>query len=85
MIALFSLPGSSLFKVAYCRTRAEGEAWLARCAQPETQATLVALRQSRVISDREAAKLRWRDGSRIVDDNTRTVASWDERDAECAQ
>lgn len=68
MIALFGLPGSSQFCFIHVSTRAEGEVWLDRRAnEPEpTQESMNNRRQSRVISNRDAMKLRWADGSRIV-------------------
>lgn len=79
MIALFGLPGSSQFSFRRVATRAQGYAWFAAIvAANETQATLNARRQSRVLTNREAATLRWLDGSQIVSDETIAEADADE-------
>lgn len=67
MVALFGLPGSSLFSLVWVPTRSKGEQILDALAKPETQATLNARRESKVISDRAARKLRWNSGARIWD------------------
>ncbi len=69
MIALYGIPGSRNFAFKRVFTNAEGLAWIAwihKRSLPETQESLNSLRQSSVISNREAAKLRWNDGSKIV-------------------
>jgi hypothetical protein len=74
MIAMWGLPGTRQFEIARCASRAEGEAWFNELlAEYETQETLQARRQSRVLSEREARGLRWRDGARIVGEHVRTV------------
>lgn len=64
MIAVFGLVGGQHFAARYVSTRAEGERWhaahLARLG--ETQASLAAHRQSDVLTDAEAKKVRYRDG-----------------------
>ena len=66
MIALYGLPGSRMFAFRFVSTRVEGETWIAERSRPETKASLEAKRDSRVITNREAAKLRWDSGVRIV-------------------
>ena len=69
MVAFFGLPGASQFSYAVVGTRGEGQRWLEKqvARHGETQESLNNLRQSRIVSNKEAAKWRWRDGSRIVD------------------
>lgn len=66
MVALFGLPGSSLFSLVWVPTRSKGEQILDALAKPETQATLNARRESKVISDRAARKLRWTNFQRLT-------------------
>jgi hypothetical protein len=70
MVALFGLPGSSSFRYAYVSNRTEGAAWLDDQAAKlgNSLQAIQARRQSRVVSNREASKLRWQSGLRIVDD-----------------
>ncbi len=67
MIALYGLVGSRNFTLRHVASRAEGEAWLDAHTKPETQESLGNRRNSTVIPDREARKLRWNNGSKVVD------------------
>ena len=66
MIAHFSIPGSNSFTWRRVATHAAGVAWInAQLGANPTQADLQAHRQSGVISERVAARVRWLDGSRV--------------------
>ena len=66
MVAHFSIPGSNSFTWRRVATHAEGVAWInAQLGANPTQADLQAHRQSGVISERVAARVRWLDGSRV--------------------
>lgn len=64
MIAVFGLVGGQHFAARYVSSRTEGERWhaahLARIG--ETQASLAAYRQSDVLTDEQAKRVRYRDG-----------------------
>ena len=72
MIALFGLPGLELLAYRRVSSRRDGIAWLdARLAElGESQQSLQARRQSRVVSEREARGLRWQSGARIISAET---------------
>ena len=77
MIATIGLAGSNDFDYARVGSREEGEAfglwWLAQAG--ESQETLSAYREREVLTEKEAARRRWRDGSRVFGEHVESFAS----------
>lgn len=77
MIAVISLPGGRNHEAVRVANRAEAEtffaAWLAR--HGETLETQQAHRQRHTLTEREALKVRYRDGSRVYA-HVRSLADW---------
>lgn len=66
MIAIVGIPGSTHHTWQRCATRAEAAAWIERTWQRvrEINPALGDL-PTEIVSEREAASRRWRDGTRI--------------------
>ncbi len=69
MIAHVSQPGSVHFRWTRCRTRKEGVQWIDRNLDELRERNPVVGRFGYgILSDREAAKVRYRDGRRVYDE-----------------
>jgi len=88
MIAIVGLPGGSDHDFVRVANRAEAEQFFAEWATAQGEMDLAAqsaYRQSAVLSERDAKRSRYFDGSRVYD-NAKTLAEWRrEREAIAAQ